>query len=159
MPLNPGECRQTPTAQGVDSTTKRRKKTRNPEGLRVCTGGEGGSWQASEINSLCKRLHRIPTWIPTNRGFLRSSVILYITTVKDTPFYFFMLPPDGWSSKPRKSRWRMTIEHAAKSYPGATPIMDTDEIRTLCETPEEQAEFDRRNMTNSWLKTPGGTPQ
>jgi len=35
--------------------------------------------------------------------------------------YFWMLPPDVWSKKPYKSRWRMTEAQAARC-PGAVKI-------------------------------------
>jgi hypothetical protein len=48
----------------------------------------------------------------------------------DEGYYFFMMPPSMWSKKPHRSRHRMTIAHAAKYYPGATPILSTREVRT-----------------------------
>lgn len=45
-------------------------------------------------------------------------------------YFFFMLPPDAWRKRPSPSTWRMTREEAAKRYPGATPILESREVRS-----------------------------
>ncbi|WP_418131531.1 hypothetical protein [Variovorax sp. 278MFTsu5.1] len=57
--------------------------------------------------------------------------------MKDVEYFYFMLPPSIWKKKPHRSSFKMDAEHAAKAYPGATPILDTREIRTLPDTEEE----------------------
>ena len=60
--------------------------------------------------------------------------------MKDVEFFNFMMPPWGASKKPHASRWKMTIEEAAKRHPGCPPILSTREVRTLPETDEELGE-------------------
>ncbi|AVQ81629.1 hypothetical protein [Variovorax sp. PMC12] len=60
--------------------------------------------------------------------------------MKDVEFFNFMMPPSIWNKKPSPSRFKMDIEYAAKTYPGATPILSTREIREIPETEADHAE-------------------
>lgn len=60
--------------------------------------------------------------------------------MKEVEQFTFMLPPDIWRKKGGPSRWKMTIEDAARRYPGATPILSTREILRMPETEAEHAE-------------------
>lgn len=55
--------------------------------------------------------------------------------MSQTPYYFFMLPPDPWRKRPSPSTWRMTIAEAAKRHPGAEPILSSVEWREDGVTP------------------------
>ena len=71
--------------------------------------------------------------------------------MKEVEYFNWMLPPDVWRKKPHPSRWKMTREEAAKQ--GLTePILSSREIRLQGETPEEEADYQRRNATNAWQK-------
>lgn len=59
--------------------------------------------------------------------------------MKQVEFFFWWLPPDAWSKKPRRSSWKMTREEAAKRYPGAEPDLSSREVRECPETPQEIA--------------------
>lgn len=65
--------------------------------------------------------------------------------MKDVEYFYFMLPPSIWKKKPHRSSFKMDAEYAAKAYPGATPILDTREVRRLPSTPEEIASAGRTN--------------
>jgi len=47
-------------------------------------------------------------------------------------YYFFEFDRPG-KKTPGRTKWRMTIEHAAKMYPGYRPIMSTEEVRVRYE--------------------------
>jgi hypothetical protein len=47
----------------------------------------------------------------------------------DDEYFFFTLPPNNWRKKPGPSTFKMTIEDAAKRYPGAEPILSSREVR------------------------------
>jgi hypothetical protein len=57
--------------------------------------------------------------------------------MKQVEFYNWILPPDRLNKKPRKTRWKMTVEDAEKRHPGAVPDLTTREVRECPETPEE----------------------
>lgn len=57
--------------------------------------------------------------------------------MKEVEHFTFMMPPSIWKKKPHPSSFKMTMEHAAKSHPGAVPILSSREVRRLPETPEE----------------------
>jgi hypothetical protein len=57
--------------------------------------------------------------------------------MRKVEFFNFMLPPSAWSKKPYPSRFKMTIEDAAKRHPGAPPILSTRQVRNIPETPAE----------------------
>ncbi|MDR7094164.1 hypothetical protein [Hydrogenophaga laconesensis] len=71
--------------------------------------------------------------------------------MKEVEYFYWMLPPDEWSKKPRQSRWKMSREDAAKRGL-AEPVLSSREIRLKGETPEEEAEHQRKMHTDSWLK-------
>lgn len=48
----------------------------------------------------------------------------------DIELYFWMLPADPWRKKPSRSACLMTREEAAERYPGATPILESREVRS-----------------------------
>jgi hypothetical protein len=56
--------------------------------------------------------------------------------MKQVEFFNWILPPDRLNKKPRKTRWKMTVEDAAR-YPGAVPDLSSVEVRECPETPEE----------------------
>lgn len=58
--------------------------------------------------------------------------------MRKVEFFNFLLPPDAWRKKPSPSRWKMTMQDAAKKHPGATPILSSREVREVPETPEEE---------------------
>jgi hypothetical protein len=62
--------------------------------------------------------------------------------MKQTEFFTFILPPNAWSKRPYRSRWKMTREDAAKRYPGAEPDLLSREVRDCPETPEELKAID-----------------
>lgn len=68
--------------------------------------------------------------------------------MKEVEFFNFMLPPDAWRKKPSPSRWKMTLEDAARKHPGATPILSSREVRELPETPEEEQQAKMTFMQN-----------
>jgi len=49
--------------------------------------------------------------------------------VKEVEFFAFMMPPSIWCKKPHPSSYKMTIEDAAKRFPGAEPILSSREVR------------------------------
>jgi hypothetical protein len=57
--------------------------------------------------------------------------------MKLTEFFYWWLPPDAWSKKPRLSKWKMTRDEAEKRHPGATPDLSSREVRECPETPQE----------------------
>lgn len=75
--------------------------------------------------------------------------------MKEVEYFLWILPPDAWNKKPHRSRWKMTVEDAAAR--GLTERVEASrEVRLKGETPEEEAEFQRRNLTDAWLKLPTG---
>lgn len=49
--------------------------------------------------------------------------------MKEVEYFAFLLPPSIWSKKPYASTWKMTIEDAARRYPGLEPILSSREVR------------------------------
>jgi hypothetical protein len=49
--------------------------------------------------------------------------------MKEVEYFNFMLPPNNWRKKPGPSTFKMTIEDAARRYPGAQPILSSREVR------------------------------
>lgn len=86
------------------------------------------------------------------------AIVWHHDHMKEVEYFNWMLPPDAWKKKPHPSTWKMTREDAAAR--GLTePVLSSREVRMKGETPEEEAELQRRNMTDSWLKAPkGGEP-
>lgn len=75
--------------------------------------------------------------------------------MKEVEYFTWWMPP--WSGKkPYRSRWKMSREDAVKhgALVDLGPVEYTREVRTMCETQEEQDEWNRRNATNAWLKAP-----
>lgn len=68
--------------------------------------------------------------------------------MKSVEFFTFMLPPDAWRKRPSPSKWKMTVEDAAKNHPGATPILSSREVRSVPETPEEAEKVKLTFITN-----------
>jgi hypothetical protein len=60
--------------------------------------------------------------------------------MKEVEHFIFMLPPDIWRKKGGKSTYKLSIEEAAKRYPGATPILSTREVIHVPETEAELVE-------------------
>ena len=58
--------------------------------------------------------------------------------VREVNYYFFEYDRPG-KRVPGRTRWRMSIDHAAAHYPGYRPILNTVEVRRISETPEEKA--------------------
>ena len=76
--------------------------------------------------------------------------------MKEVEYFNWMMPPDVWSKKPRPSRWKMTVEEAAKR--GLTERVESSrEVILQGETPEEELERQRGMHTNAWLKGPPKT--
>ena len=59
--------------------------------------------------------------------------------MKDVEYFTFTLPPDVWKKTPRLSKFKLSMEEAAKWHPGASPIADTREVRQMPDTSEERA--------------------
>jgi hypothetical protein len=59
--------------------------------------------------------------------------------MKATEYFTFVLPPDVWSRKPRLSSFKLTVDEAADRHPGATPLLDTREVRDMPTTEDELA--------------------
>ncbi len=59
--------------------------------------------------------------------------------MKQVEYFSFTLPPNIWSKKPYPSRFKMSVEEAAKRYPGALPILGSREVRHVPTTPQELA--------------------
>ena len=49
--------------------------------------------------------------------------------MKEVEYFAFMLPPSIWCKKPHPSTYKMTIDEAAKRFPGAEPILSSREVR------------------------------
>lgn len=54
--------------------------------------------------------------------------------MRPTPFYLFEYTLPG-ATKPKRTTYRMTIENAAKRFPGAVPLQTTKEMRNLPDDP------------------------
>lgn len=51
--------------------------------------------------------------------------------------FTFFTPPEGKQRKPRRSRWKMTVEDGKKHFPNGWPDLGSKEIRTVLDTEEE----------------------
>lgn len=90
--------------------------------------------------------------------------------MKEVEYFTFMLPPDIWRKKGGPSSYKMTMNQAAKRYPGATPIISTREVVQEPETEQEDAERRRyacgytkggptsEEIFASWKKAEGQAP-
>lgn len=78
--------------------------------------------------------------------------------MKEVEYFFWMLPPDTWSKKPRRSRWRMSREDAAQR--GLTePVLSSREVRLMPETEEERIASSRANSTAAFRRWWEGKPK
>lgn len=59
--------------------------------------------------------------------------------MKEVEYFTFMVPPTIWRKKPHPSSFKLTLEEAAERHPGATPILNTREVRSMPDTAEERA--------------------
>lgn len=59
--------------------------------------------------------------------------------MKEVEYFTFMVPPTIWRKKPYPSSFKLTVNEAAKRHPGATPILNTREVRSMPDTPDEHA--------------------
>lgn len=72
--------------------------------------------------------------------------------MKEVEYFNWIMPPDVWRKKPYPSRWKMTIEEATAR--GLTERAEsTREVRLKGETPEEEADLQRKMHTNAWQKS------
>lgn len=71
--------------------------------------------------------------------------------MKEVEYFHWMLPPDVWSKKPRKSTIKLTAEEAKAR--GALERLDsTREVRHMPETASERMDATHRNTTSAWQK-------
>lgn len=75
--------------------------------------------------------------------------------MKEVEYFHWMLPPDVWSKKPRKSTIKLTAEEA-KARGALERLDETREVRQMPETDAERMDAMHRNTTSSWQKD-GGT--
>ncbi|AMM23151.1 hypothetical protein [Variovorax sp. PAMC 28711] len=59
---------------------------------------------------------------------------MYSVRMPTDDFYTFTLPPNAWSKKPYPSTFKMTMDEAARRFPGAQPIQGSREVRTRATT-------------------------
>lgn len=59
--------------------------------------------------------------------------------MKEVEVFCFCQPPVGNQRKPRRTRWKMTIEEGKKRFPEGWPDLLSREVRRL---PSTQAELD-----------------
>lgn len=69
--------------------------------------------------------------------------------MKEVEYFTWILPPSVWNKKPYPSRWKMTAEEAT-GYGAISRVDGSREVRLQGETPEEEAELQRRMLTNAW---------
>lgn len=86
--------------------------------------------------------------------------------MSDDAYYNFMMPPSIWNKKPCPSRFKMKIAYAAECYPGATPILETREVRSPVGTATADSPYQRGSRVlkpedeayHAWLISRIGAP-
>jgi hypothetical protein len=58
--------------------------------------------------------------------------------MKNVDFYFWIVP-QAPPKKPRRTRWRMTLEDGRAQFPQGEPDLSSKETRRLSEAEEERA--------------------
>jgi len=71
--------------------------------------------------------------------------------MQEVEYFYWMLPPDAWSKKPRKSTIKLT-EEEAKAKGAIQRLDDTLEVRQEPETEDERRDAMYRNTTSAWQK-------
>lgn len=71
--------------------------------------------------------------------------------MKEVEYFHWMLPPDVWSKKPRKSTIKLT-EDEAKALGALQRLDETREVRQMPETESERMDALFRNNTSGWQK-------
>ena len=69
-------------------------------------------------------------------------------SMREVEYFLWTLPPDAWRKKPHPSKFKMTREEAQKRHPGATPILESREVRQMPETEEEILKAKLSGMTS-----------